>query len=408
MGGGRLTGPHLRENHRDLAFRELPGGLTAGQAAPNDVNPIRAHTERYEYVLIMAFRRKTSHHAAGSPDPPDPPGMPSSPLAGAAATDLGFGNVVATESRVRLMNRDGSFNVRRGSRLAAVLGAPYHSLLTIRWLPFLGVLGAAWLTIALLFAVAYYIAGPATLHENDAVFQNGSFPQAFFFSVQTFATIGFGVIVPRSRTANVLVLLESFTALASIGLATGIIFARFSRPIPRIRFSRQALMAPYRGGAGFMFRIVNAGRNEITNIQASVTLARFEIVNGVRTRTFNLLPLERNSVVFFSLSWTIVHPIDETSPLRGVTREELLKSEAEFLVLLSGTDETFFQTVTIRGSYTAAEVAWGRKFANIFLDPTSSGVVRIDLGRLDESEPASLPPMGGHLDPEVFLGTAKQ
>ena len=216
------------------------------------------------------------------------------------------------------------------------------------------------------------------------------------------------MIVPAVADANSLVLLESFASLASIGLATGIIFARFSRPVPRIRFSRQALIAPYRGGAGFMFRIVNAGRNEITNIQASVTLARFEIVNGVRTRTFKLLPLERNGVVFFSLSWTIVHPIDETSPLRGVTREELLRSEAEFLILLSGIDETFFQTVTTRGSYTAAEVAWGRKFANIFLDPTPTGVVRIDLGRFDESDAASLSPTDGHVDPEVILGTAKQ
>jgi inward rectifier potassium channel len=328
-------------------------------------------------------------------DPADPPPFQASPLAGEAPKDLGFGSVVAAESRVRLMNRDGSFNVLRGSRIGSVLGAPYHFLLTIDWLPFLGVLATAYLAMGSLFALAYYVAGPDTLRETDTAFRSGGFLQAFFFSVQTFATIGFGAILPASKLGNAIVLVESFASLSSIGLATGIIFARFSRPIPRIRFSRYAIVAPYRGGTGFMFRIVNAGRNEITSVEASVTLARFEMVSGVRTRVFTQLALERTSVIFFSLSWTIVHPIDETSPLWGVTPEELIRSEAEFLILLSGIDETFFQTVTARGSYTAAEIQWGRRFANIFLSPTPRGVVRIDLRRLDNVEVARLPSVDG-------------
>jgi inward rectifier potassium channel len=303
--------------------------------------------------------------------------------------DLGFGTVVAAESRVRLMNRDGSFNVLRGGRIASVVGAPYHFLLTIGWLPFLGVLAASYLTIDTAFALVYLASGAGALAESDGAFRAGTFLRAFFFSVQTFATIGYGSIIPVTKAANFIVLLESFVSLVSIAIATGLIFARFSRPIPRIRFSRQAVVAPYHDGHGFMFRIVNAGRNEITGVEATVTLARFETVNGVRTRTFNQLALERTRVVFFSLSWTIVHPIDERSPLWGVTPDGLKESEAEFLILLSGTDETFFQTVTMRGSYTAAEVAWGQRFTNIFLPPTRKGVVRIDLARLDGIEPAT-------------------
>jgi inward rectifier potassium channel len=300
--------------------------------------------------------------------------------------DLGFGSVVASQSRVRLMNRDGSFNVRRGSRFQSVFGSPYHLLLTINWLAFLGVLASMYLAVAGVFALIYFAMGPGSLAESDGAFAAGSFLQAFFFSVQTFATIGYGSIVPLTRSANAVVLLQSFCSLVSVALATGLVFARFSRPIPRIRFSRRAVVAPYRGGTGFMFRIANARRNEIFDIDAIVTMARFEVVNGNRIRTFTQLSLERTRVVFFSLSWTVVHPIDETSPLWNVTPDELLASEAEFLVLLSGTDETFFQTVTARGSYTAAEIEWGSRFTNIFLPPTPKGVVRIDLALLDAIE----------------------
>ena len=284
------------------------------------------------------------------------------------------------------MNRDGSFNVQRGSRLASVFGSPYHILLTIGWPAFLGVLASMYLVVAGVFALIYFAMGPGSLAESDGAFRSGSFLQAFFFSVQTFATIGYGSIVPLTRAANAVVLLQSFCSLVSVALATGLVFARFSRPIPRIRFSKRAVVAPYRGGTGFMFRIANARRNEIFDLDAIVTLARFEIVNGNRIRTFTQLPLERTRVVFFSLSWTIVHPIDETSPLWHLTPDELRTSEAEFLILLSGTDETFFQTVTARGSYTASEIEWGSRFTNIFLPPTAKGVVRIDLRLLDAIE----------------------
>lgn len=305
--------------------------------------------------------------------------------------DLGFGSVVSSQSRVRLMNRDGSFNVQRGGRLAAIIGNPYHSLLTVGWPEFLGVLAVVYLLANLAFALLFLACGPGALGETDTAFASGSFLQAFFFSVETFATIGYGAIVPETVRANFLVLFESFVSLISIALATGLIFARFSRPIPRIRFSSRALIAPYMGRTGFMFRIANARRNEIVGIEATVILARFVTNNGVRSRTFTELALERKRVIFFSLSWTVVHPINESSPMWGLTAEEMVDSEAEFLILLSGTDETFFQTVSARGSYTAGELLWGHKFSNIFLPPAPDGIVRIDLGLLDGTEAASLP-----------------
>jgi inward rectifier potassium channel len=188
-----------------------------------------------------------------------------------------------------------------------------------------------------------------------------------------------------------MVLFESLASLVAIALSTGIIFSRFSRPVPRIQFSDHAVIAPYAGGAGFMFRIANARFTELVGMGATVILARFETVAGVRTRTFKELPLERKGVIFFSLSWTVVHPVDAASPLLGLRHEDLLESEAEFLILLSGTDDTFYQQVTARGSYTAAELKWGYRFTNIFRPPSADGIVRIDLGRLSEVEEAPLP-----------------
>ena len=322
--------------------------------------------------------------------PPAQPPAPSTPPR-QEPKDLGFGSVLAEQSRVRLMNRDGSFNVRRGGRLEAILGSPYHFLLSISWPAFLGVLAVLYLSINVVFAMAYLACGPQALSEVDSAFAPGTFLQAFFFSVETFATIGYGNIAPTNVPANTVILLEAFVGLISFSICTGLVFSRFSRPIPHIRFSRRAIIAPYRGGAGFMFRIANARRNEIVGIEATVILARFETTDGKRTRTFNQLPLERTRVIFFALSWTVVHPIDESSPLWGLSARDLVDSEAEFLILLSGTDETFFQIVSTRSSYTADELLWGHRFANLFLPTLPTGIVSIDLAKLDDTEPAALP-----------------
>ena len=305
--------------------------------------------------------------------------------------DLGFGSVLSAQSKLRLMNRDGSFNVRRVSRIQAMLISPYHTLLRLSWGQFVLVLAGAYFLINCLFAVAYLLCGPHALAEADRAFHAGTFVQAFFFSVETFATIGYGSIVPVTLSANVIVLIESFTSLMGIALSTGLIFSRFSRPVPRIIFSNTAVIAPYQGGAAFMFRIANGHFSELTAMAATVILARFEMVRGARTRTFTQLTLERKLVVFFSLSWTVVHPIDSSSPLRGLRHQDLIDSEAEFLILLSGTDETFYQTVSTRGSYTAAEVQWGYRFANIFRPPEPDGITRIDLKLLSHVDEAPLP-----------------
>lgn len=298
--------------------------------------------------------------------------------------DLGFGAVVARESRRRLLNRDGSFNIeRRGLRRVESL-SPYHAVLDMTWTQFLGALVAVYLLVNALFALAYLACGPGALWTPASGDPEGRFLQAFFFSVETFATIGYGQVYPVGRAANLIMVVEALLGLLGVALSTGIIFARFSRPTARIRFSRVAVVAPYRGITALQFRIVNQRRNQIVELEAKVVLSRFVTTNGVTVRRFDDLALERRRVTFFPLAWTVVHPIDETSPLHGTTAGQLAACGAEFLVLLAGTDDTFSQTVHARSSYHASEVVWGARFRDMFNPPTADGVLSIDIRRLDE------------------------
>jgi inward rectifier potassium channel len=302
--------------------------------------------------------------------------------------DLGFGSVVSRESRQRLLNHDGSFNVRRGGLRLLESLSPYHQLLGMSWGAFLGLLAAVYLVINCLFALGYLACGPGALVHPLTEATGIRFLDAFFFSVQTFATIGYGSIHPVGIAANLLVTLESLVGLVMIALATGLMFARFSMPRARIRFSRHAIVAPYQGDTALMFRAANERRSELVGVECELLYSRFEVKGTTRQRNFYRLPLERDRVTFFTLSWTVVHPITPASPLYGETAESLTASQAEFLVLLKGTDDTLSQGVMIRTSYTAEELRWGRRFVSLFNPPGPDGIVSIDIRRLSDTEPA--------------------
>lgn len=304
--------------------------------------------------------------------------------------DLGFGAVVARESRQRLLNRDGSFNVaRKGLTFASSL-SPYHVLLTTTWTRFMGMVVASYLLLNAAFAGAFVLCGPDALQgPSQGGYAGAGFARAFFFSVETFSTIGYGNIGPASLAANLVVTLEALVGLLWLALATGLLFARFSRPTAKILFSRTAVVAPYREITGFEIRIANARSSQLIEVVATVMFARFEEHGGRSVRRFYPLTLERSSVTFFPLSWTIVHPIDESSPLKDLTRDDLRKMDAEFLVLLTGIEETFSQKVHARSSYRWDEVVWGAKYADILHHPTGNEAITIDVSRLDRIEPTA-------------------
>ncbi len=307
-----------------------------------------------------------------------------------ATRDLGFGAVVARESRKRLLNRDGSFNVVREGLSFLQSLSPYHFLLTTSWPRFLGMVVLFFLVTNAVFGLAYFACGPGQIAGSTATTPGGQFLEDFFFSVQTFATIGYGGMHPVGLAANVLMTLESLVGLLGFALATGLLFARFSRPTARILFSENAIIAPYRGISAFEFRIANARSNELIQVTAQVLLSRFKL-DGSGNREFLPLKLERDRVVFFPLAWTIVHPIDEESPLWGSNENDLAEWDAELLVLLSAIDETFSQTVHARSSYKHHEIICGARFVSLFNPLRPDGVLSIDISRLDVLE-KQLPP----------------
>jgi inward rectifier potassium channel len=318
---------------------------------------------------------------------PSPLAPRTSPEDQARDRDLGFGAVVSRESRQRLLNPDGSFNVRRTGLGFLDAFAPYHALLTISWPRFLAAVTIAYVALNLVFAVAYLACGHDALVGSGASTMGGPFAQAFFFSIETFATIGYGQLAPNGTAANLVVTVEALVGLMYQALATGLLFARFTRPTAALLFSRQAVVAPYRDGRGLMLRLANRRRTEIIELSAQVLFSALEPDGrGGRVRRYTLLPLERNKVTFFPLSWTLVHPIDDASPLANRTPEELENAEAEILVLLAGVDEALEQTVHARTSYQAHEIVWNARFQSIYLHTDTRSRVSVDISRVHEIE----------------------
>lgn len=319
--------------------------------------------------------------------------IPSSPESNVPHTpsindDLGIGRVAA-EATSRFLRPDGSFiSKREGLGLLSSLN-PYYWLLKISWLAFFALAAGAFLSLNLVFAGLYVLCGADALVAtvNSPALQE-QFWRAFFFSVETLSTIGYGHIAPFSLTAHALSAVQAFVGLLSVALVTGMVYARFSRPTTRILFSRNALIAPFQGGWAVMFRIINGLHSEIIELDVQVTLSRFEQIDGKRTRRFHQLALERNHVALFPLALTLVHPISESSPFWGVTEQGLLASEAELLISLHGLDDVLFQRVHARGSFKAGDFVWRAKFADMYIRDRP-GVVAVDVSKLSLFEPVT-------------------
>jgi inward rectifier potassium channel len=305
--------------------------------------------------------------------------------------DLGFGTKL-TNPNTRLVNRDGSFNVnRRGLSFAQRLN-PYHKLISMQWPKFILLLTTAFILINTFFACLYLLLGIEHLSGIRGKSALENFFEAFFFSAQTFTTVGYGGISPVGFGANLLAAFESMAGWMGFALAAGLLYGRFSRPVARILYSDNALIAPYKDISAFMFRMANQRDNELIEVEVQVMLSRIEHVEGGKDiRRFYPLKLEREKINFFSLSWTIVHPIDEESPLKGTTPDDFKESDTEFLVLVKAFDDTFSQTVHTRSSYQYDEVVWGAKFVSMFDEQQEGAKINLNLHRISDYTQVVLP-----------------
>ena len=302
--------------------------------------------------------------------------------------DLGFGRLVAQQVRGRFLSRDGTPNSRKFGLGPQRLERFYHGALGAPWLTFVAWSLASVLLLNGCFALAYLSLGPAAIGGQDAAGIGDPFLTAFSFGLAIFTTSATAPLFVVGATAHWLVILESLIGPLTLVTIAGLLIARLIRPRMRLRFSESAVIAPYDGGRGLMFRIVGTQPSELSDVRVRVNLVLFETNAGVRTRKFYQLELERDSVEFFSLHWTIVHPITERSPLRSYTPQQLHEAEAELLVSINAHESTFSTRVTSRCSYLWDEIRWDAKFASIFVS-APDGVIAIDVERLDRLE--SLP-----------------
>jgi len=237
----------------------------------------------------------------------------------------------------------------------------YHLLLTIHWVRLIGLICLVYLAMNAGFALLYLAGGDCL---KNAV--PNSFLDAFFFSVQTMATIGYGSIYPNTIYANVIVVIEALVGLTMVALATGLMFARFARPTARILFSQVAVITKHNGLPTLMFRAANERQNTILEAKLWAVLLRDEISDeGSIMRRFHDLKLTRGHTPIFSLTWMAMHIIDKTSPLYGFTTETLQEVDAEIIVTLTGIDETFAQAINARHSFISDEISWNMKFVDI-------------------------------------------
>lgn len=258
--------------------------------------------------------------------------------------------------------QDGKFSISGLGVWYTYWRDPYHLLLTIPWLGFLLILVGGYLVINVLFALAYLAGGDCIANATP-----GSFWDAFFFSVQTLGAIGYGAMHPTTAYANFVVTIEAFTSILSVALITGLAFARFSRPTTRVLFSHVAVITPYNGVPTLMFRTANQRRNQILEAEINLYFLQDEIsTEGDAMRHLYNLNLLRPRTPSFTLTWTVMHPIDESSPLYGATAESLERTKATLIVTLTGIDDTVAQSLHARHTYGAIDIIWDHKFIDIF------------------------------------------
>lgn len=296
--------------------------------------------------------------------------------------DPGLGEKYSGKTK-RVINHDGSFNVVR-KHVGFNPKDLYLFLLNLSWPKFLLFIIVGYFIVNIFFASLYYMIGLENLKNALDPDPVQSFMNAFFFSEQTLTTVGYGGIVPHGFMANLISAAEAMTGLLGFALATGLLFGRFSRPSARILFSKNAIITPFKGVNALMFRIANQRHNTLMEIEASVMLV---IVDKLTmNRQYLDIKLERDFVYFFPLSWTIVHLIDEDSPLFNKTPKELEDLQAEILILIKGFDETFSQVVHSRNSYSADEILYNVKFSKAF-STAPDGEIIFNLDDIHKTEP---------------------
>jgi inward rectifier potassium channel len=291
----------------------------------------------------------------------------------------------------RFMKADGTPNIVKKGTGILERYSWYHTFLGMSRGKFLLVLLVIYFLLNLSFATIYYLLGVENLNGLKSGTPLQNFAEAFFFSTQTFTTVGYGRISPDGLLASSIASIEAFMGLLSFAIATGLFYGRFSRPQAFIRFSEIAVIAPYKGITALMFRLVPYKNNNLLDAEVKLTLATKADENGKLVNKFYGLDLEISKVNALTTAWTVVHPINENSPLFGMKPEDLPTIQPEIMAFVKAFDDTYSNTVTARTSYIANKIRWGEKFI-IMYGPSADGThTELYIDRINQTEKADLP-----------------
>lgn len=298
--------------------------------------------------------------------------------------DTGFGTNAASYGG-RFINRDGTFNLRKEGMSFLNRFSIYHSMLNMpRW-KFIGLILVFYILINLLYSFIYLAVGIEQLQGVIATTMWGKFKEAFFFSTETFTTVGYGRVNPVGDGANTVAAIEAMSGFLSFALATGLIFGRFSRPKSFLVFSDFALIGPYKEGTALMFRFAPYKDNHaLTDVQIRVNIGLKVQTDGNAEYRYYDLNLERSKVESLPMNWTVVHPIDHQSPFLGFTPEDMIASDVELYVLIRGFDDVYSNVVQQRTSYTYHEIRFNGKFIPMYRESEDGRTTILELHKLND------------------------
>jgi inward rectifier potassium channel len=303
--------------------------------------------------------------------------------------NTGFG-VNSSDYSGRFLNKDGDPNIGKKGVSIFERISWYHTMLKLPVWKFFAVIFLFFIGSNLVFASIYFLIGADHLHGMVYDSGNGKFAEAFFFSCQTFTTVGYGRINPVGFLASAIASFEALIGLLSFALATGLFYGRFSKPKAYLRFSKNALLSPFQGNTAIMFRVAPFKNTTLVDAEAKVTLAISLEEEGKKVNKFFQLPLEYSTVNALTLSWTIVHPINESSPLYNLTQEDFANLRGEIIVYLKAFDDMFSNIVVARTSYIFKEVIVGAKFKPMFEGSETGNKTILYLDRLNSYTTAEI------------------
>ncbi len=298
--------------------------------------------------------------------------------------EIGFGSKYA-EGNKRLVNKDGSFNIQRINTIRS----RYVDLVQMSWKHFFMYVFLFYAFVNLIFGSVYFLLGPAKIHVNPNHAVWYQYLECISFSVQTLATVGYGVLHPDSFSANLLSSFEALFGVLIFAIMTGICYTRFSKPTAGYKFSETALVAPYQNINSLQVRVANHRKSNIVEVEATMMLSMEVDDNGTNKRIFLNFSLERNKIYYLPLSWTIVHPITPDSPLYNKTPEDLEQANAELIIMVKAHDDAYAQTIHGVTSYTYKEFVWGAKFESSYYTG-KNGVAVFEISKIGNYQKVEL------------------